>query len=62
MRHKKTSVAQESQEALLVCLGVQAVPGKTHIVARGDHLRGQWMIPSKQRYSLKDIAAEYIKD
>lgn len=35
---------------------------ETQIVARGDHLRGQWMIPSKQRYSLKGIAAENIKD
>lgn len=59
MRYKKTAVTQESQEALLVCLGVQAVPGK---LTRGGHFRGLFMIPSKQRYSLEDIAAEYIKD
>lgn len=35
---------------------------ETQIVARGDHLRGQWMIPSKKTYGLKDIAAKYTKD
>lgn len=52
-------MAQESQEALLGLLSWSPRSSWKilKLVARGGHLKWPVMIPSKQRYILKDTAA-----